>query len=40
MNETYLTIDTIPAPTEPMGIGMQRVAAELDALDLSWLEDE
>lgn len=38
MNEIY-TIDNVPAPTEPMGPNMQRLAAELDALDFSWLDE-
>lgn len=34
----YLTIDDVPAPSEPLGHNMQRLSTKLDAMATAWNE--
>lgn len=34
----FYTIDTVPAPAEPMGDNMQHLAAKLDEMFSSWAD--
>lgn len=35
---SYLTIDNVPSPSEPLGHNLQRLSAKLDVMTVTWNE--